>query len=59
MSQTYRHVSQAPTLPGTAPPRDEFDVAALYEGPLTLGGSADGSARLDEKLSRVLSGSAS
>jgi MoxR-like ATPase len=50
VNQTYRHVSQAPTLPGSAPPQDEFDVAALYESPLPLGAAADGSLSLDEKL---------
>jgi MoxR-like ATPase len=50
VTQTYRHVSQAPTLPGSAPPQDEFDVAALYESPLPLGAAADGSLSLDEKL---------
>jgi MoxR-like ATPase len=49
VTPTYRHVSQAPTLPGTAPPQDEFDVAALYDGPLADGGGVD-SAQLDEKL---------
>ncbi|WP_424185870.1 hypothetical protein ACOBQX_29015 [Actinokineospora sp. G85] len=51
---SYQHVSQAPTLPGgahagAAEPA-EFDVAALYSGPVS-GGEADGRALpLDEKL---------
>ncbi|GAA4291015.1 hypothetical protein GCM10023148_55000 [Actinokineospora soli] len=46
----YQHVSRAPTLPGGAhhPVADEFDVAALYEGP--YGDARGGDAPLDEKL---------
>ena len=50
-SSQYRHVSQAPTLPGaqhTAAP--EFDVAALYDGPVAVAGSEPGALPLDEKL---------
>ncbi|GAB3903680.1 hypothetical protein GCM10029964_096000 [Kibdelosporangium lantanae] len=49
VNPTYRHVSQAPTLPGSAPPQDEFDVATLYETPLADGAGA-ASVPLDEKL---------
>ncbi|GGS34359.1 hypothetical protein GCM10010171_30970 [Actinokineospora fastidiosa] len=46
----YQHVSRAPTLPGGAhhAHADEFDVAALYEGP--YGQARTGDAPLDEKL---------
>ncbi len=55
-SGAYQHVSQAPTLPGGAHPvgagaeTDEFDVAALYAGPLGAGARAAAGAPLDEKL---------
>lgn len=48
----YRQVSAAPTLPGgahAAERLDEFDVAALYEGPLATAVRAD-AVPLDEKL---------
>lgn len=45
----YQQVSQAPTLPGGPPHEPDFDVAALYETPLTTGAPADG-LPLDEKL---------
>lgn len=48
----YRQVSAAPTLPGgahAAGHAGEFDVAALYEGPLATAVRADGVA-LEEKL---------
>src|SRR5689334_20674787 len=47
----YRQVSAAPTLPGGAHAAhaDEFDVAALYEGPLATAVRAD-AVPLDEKL---------
>src|ERR1044072_2977936 len=50
-SGQYQHVSQAPTLPGaqhTAAP--EFDVAALYDGPVAVAAAEPGALPLDEKL---------
>ncbi|OLR94520.1 AAA family ATPase [Actinokineospora bangkokensis] len=51
----YRHVSAAPTLPGgahagAAADAGEFDVAALYSGPLTEDPAAAAAVPLDEKL---------
>ena len=47
----FRKISQAPTHPGSAPQRPQFDVASLYEGPVAQADAAAGpSAALDEKL---------
>lgn len=46
----FQKVSQAPTLPRTATPVAKFDVADLYEGPVSLGTSPEAVPELDEKL---------
>lgn len=47
----FQRVSKAPTNPRTVAPPRKFDVAELYEGPITLGAAGEAEARpLDEKL---------
>ncbi|MEI6212918.1 MAG: AAA family ATPase [Desulfuromonadales bacterium] len=51
LGELFRKVSQAPTHPGTAPQRPQFDVASLYEGPVAQEEELSGpGAPLDEKL---------
>jgi MoxR-like ATPase len=47
---SYRHVSRAPTLPGGHQHADEFDVAALYDGPVVSAAEQGVAVPLDEKL---------
>jgi MoxR-like ATPase len=52
-ASSYRQVSAAPTLPGGAHTSEtvgEFDVAALYGGPLSIAAVRPDSLPLDEKL---------
>ena len=48
----FQRVSQAPTNPHAAPVQRKFDVAELYQGPITSGAAQDSANAipLDEKL---------
>lgn len=47
----FQRVSQSPTAPQVAPAARVFDIAELYDGPITVKPAAEpGQARLDEKL---------